>query len=279
MAAPKPKHTHKRQYKKHPVEKLADGAFICRAKILGWGQERIVEELNAQRESIARAKALASGSTPEQAEQAAVDARVTTWTVARDWRQIMAALREIQPLTAEMLLRERMLQLEEEIVRLNIVEKEAWDAYFASKLSWAEEDAPPEPGRRRTKAKRKPRMPDAQMLAVAIKCGEKRVEYGERIYDLAAKLGMATMLPAEIRELHGVGANDLEALCSYAVRHLWSAEASIGGNEATAQERFRLMFGALNQARQLAGRGKGDSEPGAPQVHQLEFVIRGGGTN
>lgn len=272
---------HKRK-KNNPIEKLSDGAFICEKKLLGWTGERIHEGLNERRMGIARAAALERGATKAEAEKAAEDARVSTWTIAKDTSQMLAALREINPLTAEMLLRERMLQLEEEIIRLNLVEREAWDSFFASKRSWEEEDAVTPTGRpRRGTSKRKHRTPEASFLAVALKCGEKRVEYGEKIYDLAAKLGLATMLPAEIKELHGVGADDLEALCGYAVRHLWSAEGMIAGNEALAQERFRLMFGALNQARQLAGRGsgKGGDAPGAPIVHELVFsIVPGGGT-
>lgn len=293
---------HKR-YKKHPIEMLSDGAAICEAKLRGWGKDRTLDFINERRMSIARGKALDAGATKAEAEQAAEDAKITTWTLARDTRQLFAAMREVQPLTGQLLITEQILRYEEEIVRLNLIEQEAWFAYEASRDGQVDvettttEDLPPSAAARRARRaegdedgdsdtlsasrggktvqrRRKPRLPDAQLLAVALRCSAQRVELGEKIAALAAKHGLATMLPAEIREMHATTADDLEKLYGYALRHLMSGEGTIMGNEAGAQERVRLIGSALNNARQLAGRGRGDNEPGAPIVHQLEFVIR-----
>lgn len=304
MAARKAKspNAHKR-YKKHPIEMLSDGAAICEAKLRGWSQERTLEWINERRASIARAKALEAGATKDEAEQAAEDAKITAWTLARDTRQLFAAMREVQPLTGQLLITEQILRLEGEILRLNLIEQEAWLAYEASRDGQVDvettttEDLPPSAAARRARRaegeedegsdasgrsrggktvqrRRKPRTPDAQLLAVALRCSAQRVELDEKIAVLAAKHGLATMLPAEIRELHATTADDLEKLYAYALKHLMSGEGMIFGNEAGAQERARLIGAALNNARQLAGRGKGDAAPGAPVVHQLEFVVR-----
>lgn len=299
---------HKRK-KYRPVEALSDQAYLCEKKLLGWSSEAIREGLNERRSEIARKAALENGATKAQADAAAEEAKLSVYTLARDWRVILSSLREVQPLTAEMLLRERMLQLDEELLRLNWIEREAWESFFEAKRgrvdvetttteeiprgaagnragrgaeeggeAWGAE-APARRGKTVTK-KSKPRTPEAMWLAVATNCVKERVAINNLIFDAAAKLGLATMLPAEVRELHAAGADDLEKLFAFSLRHLWSGEAMIGGNQAEAADRAKLVMGALGQARQLAGRGKGDNAPGAPQVHELIFtVVPAGGSS
>lgn len=271
-----PKRGRKRSLK-HPIDLGADMLLLCEAKLLHWSREKTFDVINERRMSIARKAALDRGATKEEAEKAAFDARITYFTLQRDTTKLHASLGEVKVLTAEMLARERILDLQEEILRLNLVEREAWTSYIASRegtidvetTTTEEEGAGAAAGSKRSSRKTTPRKPEEAWLAIVLKCGERRVEIGDRIYALSAQLGLWSSMPAEVQQLHGIGADDLEALYRYSLQHVWTAEAQIAGNAPQALERAKLMEGAIDAARRKASRTL-EATPGAP----IELVIK-----
>lgn len=264
---------HKRS-KEFRLDLDTDHAYLVEKRLLHWSNQEILDGLNARRMEIARAKARERGLSPEEVERAASDAKISGFTLSNDMRKVFAGLAEFKVFGAQMLAQNRILELQMEIHRLNIVEREAWDAYYAAKSGETfDEEVTIAPGRKKT-TKISARRPEEAWLSLVVKCGVARVEIGERIFKLAGQIGLWSTMEEEIRELQGVKADDLEALYLYSLRHVWKAEAQISGNQGEAIERARLFQAAISEARRQAGRPPNTpSETGGPVVHELLVTV------
>jgi hypothetical protein len=285
--------------KRNAVERQSDIQYLLELHLMNTPPGEILRRVNRRRQDQARRAAEDIGLHPDAVLEVVREAGLTTQTLSRDLRQVMKALRGGVNAAGELLVLERIRQLEVEMLHVNLAEQRAWEAYELScgqevtttttrQEAVMVEDESEEGETVKGKGKRmlRPkdiqrktvnRIPDARFLEIVLRCVETRARIGGDIFELAARLGMASMVPEEVQRLRDGSAETIQHLLANELQMLYRAEARVLDNDGAAERRTKLLVSYLGS------RGKGPMAPqgggtgGAGGTWELRLREIGGG--
>lgn len=253
--------------KRNAVQRQSDIQFLLELHLMNTPPGEILRRVNRKREGEARKAAEDAGLHPDQVLETMKEAGLTTQTLSRDLRQVMKALKGGAQAAGELLVLERIRQIEVEMLHINLAEQRAWEAYELScgaevttttsrqeavEVEEGGDEETPAAKRRILRPKdiqrsTKNRVAEGRFLEIILRCVELRAKLGGDIFELAARLGMASMVPDEVERLRNASADTIQNLLAGELQMLYRAEARVLDNDGAAERRAKLLVTYLQR--------------------------------
>lgn len=252
--------------KRTEYERESDLLFLHDLRLRRMQPAEILRRLNRRQQDRAMAAAREVGMSEEQGAEVARAAGLSHQSMCRDFRTIQERMRVGSRAAGELLLRERIDELEMERQATLLIEQEAWTQWEASCREEVREtrvtepvELPPEaPGGQPQRVLRPKeytrttvnRTGEARFLAQVIQCMELRLRISQQQFELAGLLAIDP--PADLKGLRdGDGSTTARALLAAEIEWLYRAEAR--GLGAGADERRLKLLTSFASRRDSRG--------------------------